>query len=138
MTEFKNLRYLLDTNICIYAMNGKISVLKKFKEHGKDALGISSLVLAEMAYCVAKSERMEANRAPLKRFQATMNVVPWDASAMWLYGAQCHQLKSTGRKIGEVDLLLGCQALAMDLIFVTNNTREFERIEGLKLENWIA
>jgi tRNA(fMet)-specific endonuclease VapC len=57
---------------------------------------------------------------------------------MWIYGEQYHRLKSTGRKIGEIDLLLGCQALSMDVIFVTNNTREFERIEGLKLENWVA
>jgi tRNA(fMet)-specific endonuclease VapC len=113
-------------------------VLKKFREHGKDALGISSLVLGEMAYGVAKSERIEANRASLQRFQSTMNVVPWDESAMWIYGEQYQRLKRTGRKIGEVDLLLGCQALAMNVIFVTNNTREFERIEGLKLENWVA
>jgi tRNA(fMet)-specific endonuclease VapC len=138
MAEFKTLRYLLDTNICIYAMNGQVSVLKKFREHGKDALGISSLVLGEMAYGVAKSERIEANRASLQRFQSTMNVVPWDESAMWIYGEQYQRLKRTGRKIGEVDLLLGCQALAMNVIFVTNNTREFERIEGLKLENWVA
>lgn len=138
MAEFKNLRYLLDTNICIYAMKGQISVLKKFKEHGKDALGVSSLVLGEMAYGVANSERVEANRAALKRFQSTMNVVPWDESAMWIYGEHYRRLKSTGRKIGEVDLLLGCQAQALDVIFVTNNTREFERIEGLKLENWVA
>jgi tRNA(fMet)-specific endonuclease VapC len=138
MAEPNTLRYLLDTNICIYAMKGQISVLKKFKEHGKDALGVSSLVLGEMAYGVANSARVEANRAALMRFQSTMNVVPWDESAMWIYGEQYQRLKSAGRKIGEVDLLLGCQALALDVIFVTNNTREFERIEGLKLENWVA
>jgi tRNA(fMet)-specific endonuclease VapC len=138
MAEFRNLRYLLDTNICIYAMNGHVRVLHKFKEYGKDALGISSLVLGEMAYGVVKSERKQANRAALMRFQSVMNVVPWDESVMWIYGEQYHHLKSTGRKIGEVDLLLGCQALVMGVTFVTNNTREFERIEGLKLENWLA
>ena len=129
--------YLLDTNICIYAMNGQTSVLQKFKAHGKDALAISSLVMAEMAYGVAKSQRIAENTAALKRFQASFNILPWDAAAMWHYGEHCHLLKSTGRKIGEVDLLLGCQALAMNAVFVTNNTGEFERIEGLKLENWV-
>ena len=138
MAASKSPRYLLDTNICIYAMNGKISVLKKFREHGPDALGISSLVLGEMAYGVSKSERIVANKAALTRFQSTMTVVPWDQSAMWIYGEQYHRLKNTGRKIGEVDLLLGCQALALNAIFVTNNTREFERIEGLRLENWVV
>ena len=115
-------RYLLDTNICIYAMNRNIS----------------SLVLGELAYGVAKSEHKEKNTAALRRFQAGFTVLPWDETAMWHYGENFHRLKSTGRKIGEVDLLLGCQALGLDMIFVTNNTREFERIEGLKLENWVA
>ena len=129
-------RYMLDTNVCIYAMRGNVSVLKKFQEHGKEALGISSLVLAEMAYGVAKSQHVQTNMQALKQFQASMTIVPWDESAMWVYGERYHMLKSSGRKIGEVDLLLGCQALAMNAVFVTNNTREFERIDGLKLENW--
>lgn len=137
MADTKSPGYMLDTNICIYAMQGRISVLGKFREHGKDAIGISSLVLGEMAYGVAKSHRIEVNTAALKRFQASMNVVPWDASPMWMYGENYHRLKSAGRKIGELGLLIGCQALAMGAVLVTNNTREFERIEGLKLENWV-
>jgi tRNA(fMet)-specific endonuclease VapC len=129
--------YLLDTNICIYAMKGQLSVLKKFKEHGQDALAISSLVLAEMAYGVAKSERIQANTAALERFQVGMVILPWDESAMWHYGREQHRLRSIGKMIGEIDLLLGCQALAMGAIFVTNNTREFDRIQGLRLENWV-
>ena len=131
-------RYLLDTNICIYAMNRNIGVLRHFKQHGMDSMAISPLVLGELAYGVAKSEHKEKNTAALRRFQAGFTVLPWDETAMWHYGENFHRLKSTGRKIGEVDLLLGCQALGLDMIFVTNNTREFERIEGLKLENWVA
>jgi tRNA(fMet)-specific endonuclease VapC len=131
-------RYLLDTNICIYAMNRHMGVLRKLREHGRDALAISSLVLGELAYGVAKSERKDENTAALLRFQAGFNVLPWDESAMWHYGENFHRLKSMGTKIGEIDLLMGCQALSLDMIFVTNNTREFERIDGLKLENWVA
>lgn len=137
MPATKPLLYLLDTNICIYAMKGQLGVLKKFKQHGQDSLAISSLVLAEMAYGVAKSQRVEANTTALARFQMGMTILPWDESAMWHYGHQQHRLRSSGKMIGEIDLLLGCQALAINAIFVTNNTREFERIEGLRLENWV-
>ena len=131
-------KFLLDTNICIYAMNGNLSVLRRFREVGRDAMAISSLVLGEMAFGVAKSTRIPENTAALQRFQAGMRVLPWDESAMWVYGQHFHRLQSTGRKIGEVDLLLGCQALALGAVMVTNNTREFERIDGLKLENWVV
>ncbi len=137
MPATKPLLYLLDTNICIYAMKGQLGVLKKFKQHGQDSLAISSLVLAEMAYGVAKSQRVEANTTALARFQMGMTILPWDESAMWHYGHQQRRLRSSGKMIGEIDLLLGCQALAINAIFVTNNTREFERIEGLRLENWV-
>lgn len=138
MTMSKTPRYLLDTNICIYAMNRHIGVLRKFKEHGQEALAIPSLVLGELAYGVAKSQRKVENTEALHRFQSVFNVLSWDESAIWHYGENFHRLKSTGQRIGEVDLLLGCQALGLNMIFVTNNTREFERIEGLKLENWVA
>jgi tRNA(fMet)-specific endonuclease VapC len=130
--------YLLDTNICIYAMKGELSVLRKFREHGQQGLAISSLVLAEMAYGVEKSHRKEANAAALAKFQAAMHIVPWDESAMWHFASHYHRLRTAGTPIGEIDLLLGCQALGLGATFVTNNTREFERIDGLKLENWLA
>ncbi|WP_332776964.1 type II toxin-antitoxin system tRNA(fMet)-specific endonuclease VapC [Polaromonas sp.] len=128
--------YMLDTNICIYAMKGQLSVLKKFNEHGKDALVISSLVAAELAYGVEKSQRFDENKRNLESFLQSMHVIAWDESAMWHFGQQRNRLFKAGTPISEIDLLLGCQALAMDVVFVTNNTREFERIEGLRLENW--
>ncbi len=69
-----------------------------------------------MAYGVAKSERVEANTAALARFQAGMTILPWDESAMWHYGREQHRLRSTGKMIGEIDLLLGCQALAINAV----------------------
>ena len=131
-------KYLLDTNICVYAMNGNLKVLRQFREVGRDAMAISSLVLGELAFGVAKSTRIPENTAALKQFQAGMRALPWDESVMWVYGQHFHRLQSEGRKIGEVDLLMGCQALVLGATMVTNNTREFERIEGLKLENWVA
>lgn len=130
--------FLLDTNICIYAMNGNLPVLRKFSEFGPDRLAVPSLVAAELAYGVEKSQRYDTNQKNLTLFLEAMTIVPWDASAMWHYATQRKRLFQAETPIGEIDLLLGSQALAMDAIFVTNNTREFERIEGLKLENWVA
>lgn len=131
--------YLLDTNICAYLMTRKYpSVVTKFRAMDPMALFVSSITAGELAYGVENSTRIESNRVNLANFLALMQIVPWEANAIWHYGKQKTRLKNAGTKIGEIDLLLGCQALAMDAIFVTNNTREFERIEGLKLENWVA
>ncbi len=130
--------YLLDTNICAYFMSRKYpAVTAKFREHDPSELAISSIVAAELAYRVENSTRVESNRKNLEQFLARMHIVAWDDKALWQFGFHKAKLKKSGTKIGELDLLIGCQALAMDAIFVTNNTREFERIEGLQLENWV-
>jgi tRNA(fMet)-specific endonuclease VapC len=130
--------YLLDTNICAYFMSRKYpAVTAKFREHDPGDLAISSIVAAELAYGVENSTRIESNRRNLELFLAKMNVVSWDDAALWQFGFHKAKLKKAGTKIGELDLLIGCQALAMDAVLVTNNTREFERIEGLRLENWV-
>ncbi|HEY5582046.1 MAG TPA: type II toxin-antitoxin system VapC family toxin [Rhodoferax sp.] len=131
--------YLLDTNICAYFMTRKYpSVADRFRATDPKALFVSSITAGELAYGVENSSRIESNRINFTHFLALMQIVPWEANAIWHYGLHKTRLKNAGTKIGEIDLLLGCQALAMGAIFVTNNTREFERIEGLKLENWVA
>ena len=131
--------YLLDTNICAYFMARKYpSIVNKFRALDPKELFVSSITAGELAYGVENSSRIESNRINLDRFLGMMQIVPWEVDAIWYYGVHKTRLKKAGTKIGEIDLLLGCQALAMDAIFVTNNTREFERIEGLKLENWVA
>ncbi len=130
--------YLLDTNICVYFMTRKYpGVTAKFREHEPGELGISSIVAAELAYGVENSTRIESNRRNLGLFLAKMNIVAWDDAALWQFGFHKAKLKKTGAKIGELDLLIGCQALAMGAVLVTNNTREFARIDGLRLENWV-
>ena len=128
--------YMLDTNICIYAMKKQIPILRKFSQHGPEKLAISSLVAAELAFGVEKSQRSVENKKSLTLFLDSMNIVAWDESAMWHFAEHRKKLQQAGTPIGEIDLLLASQALAMDAVLVTNNTREFERIEGLKLENW--
>jgi tRNA(fMet)-specific endonuclease VapC len=130
--------YLLDTNICAYFMSRKYpAITAQFRKHEPGELAISSIVAAELAYGVENSTRIESNRRNLELFLGKMNVVAWDEAALWQFGFHKAKLKKAGTRIGELDLLIGCQALAMDAVLVTNNTREFERIDGLRLENWV-
>jgi tRNA(fMet)-specific endonuclease VapC len=128
--------YLLDTNICIYAMKGQPAVLRKFSQHGRDSLVISSLVAAELAFGAEKSTRVEENKRTLELFLQSMEVLAWSDAAIWHYARHRKALRAAGTPIGELDLLIASHALGDDLTLVTNNTREFERVQGLKLENW--
>ena len=129
--------YLLDTNIVIYMRRGVPRVLEHLAAAGRQQVALPSLVVAELAYGVEKSLYPERNRQTLERLLLEMTVLPWTHAAMWHYAWHCHQLRTQGRPIGQMDLLIAAQALAEDAILVTNNTREFERIDGLQLENWL-
>lgn len=130
--------YLLDTNICIYIINEQpAQVLQRLIQAGRESLAISTVTVAELAFGVAKSTRPES-RAKLENFLSKFPILDWDQDAAWTYGNVRKTLEAKGQRIGERDLLLACQALALDATMVTNNTREFERIDSLKLENWAA
>ena len=129
--------YLLDINIVIYMRRGVPRVLEHLAAAGRQQVALPSLVVAELAYGVEKSLYPERNRQTLERLLLEMTVLPWTHAAMWHYARHCHQLRRQGRPIGQMDLLIAAQALAEDAILVTNNTREFERIDGLQLENWL-
>ena len=128
--------YLLDTNMVIYMQRGVPGVLQKLLGVGRDGVALPSLVVAELAYGVEKSTNQARNRERLEHLLLEFNVLPWAHSAMWHYAHHFHVLRLKGQPIGHLDLLIASQALAEDATLVTNNTREFERIEGLKLENW--
>ena len=130
--------YLLDTNICIYIINEKpLQVLQRLIQTGRESLAISTVTVAELAFGIAKSKR-EGSRIKLENFLSQFPILDWNQEAAWMYGNVRKALEAKGQRIGESDLLLACQALALDATMVTNNTREFERVEGLKLENWVA
>ncbi|MEI8156189.1 MAG: PIN domain-containing protein [Burkholderiales bacterium] len=130
--------YLLDTNICIYIINEQpAQVLQRLIQAGRDSLAISTVTVAELAFGIAKSTRADS-RTKLENFLSKFPILDWDQSAAWVYGNVRKTLEAKGQRIGERDLLLACQALALGATMVTNNTREFERIEGLKLENWVV
>ena len=132
------MKYLLDTNICIYIINERpAQVLQKLINAGQESLAVSTVTVAELAFGVVKSNRAES-RSKLENFLSKFPLLPWDQNAAWAYGKVRKNLEASGQRIGERDLLLASQALASNLTVVTNNTREFERVEGLNLENWVA
>jgi tRNA(fMet)-specific endonuclease VapC len=133
-------KYYLDTNICSYFMSKKYpNVSRHFKMHDPADLAIPSIVAAELAAGVENSpmHSKQANRADLSLLLQGIQTTPWTSKAIWVFGQQKTRLWNAGLKISEIDLLLGCQAIADDVVFVTNNIKHFERIDGLRLENWI-
>ncbi len=130
--------YLLDTNMVIYLQRGIPSVMQKLLVLGRQGVALPSLVVAELAYGVEKSTHQARNRDRLEQLLLEFNVLPWAHTAMWHYARHFHALRQKGQTIGHMDLLIAAQALAEDATLVTNNLREFERIEGLKLENWVG
>jgi tRNA(fMet)-specific endonuclease VapC len=130
--------YLLDTNICIYAIKKKpFNVLEQIKIKSKLGIYISALTVAELEYGIENSIKVEENRISLLKYLSLFNILPFDDKDAIPYGKLKSKLRKEGRIIGPIDMLLAAQALSKDLIFVTNNIKEFERIENLKLENWV-
>lgn len=128
--------YMLDTNICIYVINARpAKVLERFKQERMGSVGISSVTAAELAYGVAKSGSAR-NREALEMFLAPLEILPFDASAIWHYGELRAGLEQRGQPIGALDTMIAAHALASSTIMVTNNTREFARVPGLRLQNW--
>ncbi len=129
--------YLLDTNICIFAIKRKPSkVFELIKERSKEGIYISSLTVAELEFGVQNSEREEQNRIALLKFLSVFNILNFDDSDAIDYGRMKVDLRKNGNVIGPIDMLLAAQALNKDMIFVTNNVKEFERVKGLRIEDW--
>ena len=128
---------LLDTNICIHVINAKPpAVLERFRQHRMGEIGLSSVVAAELAYGVAKSCSAR-NRQALEMFLAPLIILPFDEAALWAYGELRAELERKGTPIGALDTMIAAHALSQQSTLVTNNTREFARVPGLPLENWV-
>lgn len=131
------MKYMLDTNICIYAIKNKPKqVLERLKDNMNDSLCISSITLAELEHGIWKSAYPGKNSAALLQFLTILEVLPFDDLAAVEYGKICAYLQKKGTPIGTMDMLIAAHAKAEDLILVTNNTKEFERVPELRLENW--
>ena len=129
--------YLLDTNICIYAINGRHPNLtdKLLTVHPSDIL-ISSITVGELEYGAAKSNWGERTRHIVRTFLASYDTLPFTAEHAIVFGLQRANLAASGTPIGVLDLMIASQGVASDLTVVTHNTREFDRVKGLRLEDW--
>ena len=131
------MKYMLDTNICIFVIKHKPeTIIQRFMEHDPSELCISSITYAELVHGVEKSQAKEKNRIALTLLLSKIPIVPFDSLAAQVYGVVKADLQRQGTPIGPLDTLIASHAKALDLILVTNNTREFIRVEGLKLEDW--
>lgn len=131
------MRLLLDTDICIYAINRRRpEALERLRAYAVGKVGVSAITYAELRFGVGNSARSEQNMERLKRFLLPLEVLPFDAEAGRWYGRVRAQLRRGGHPIGGNDLLIAAHALSLGATLVTNNVREFERVEGLRLERW--
>lgn len=128
---------LLDTNICVHVINAKPpAVLERFRQHRMGEIGLCSVVAAELAYGVAKSGSAR-NRQALEMFLAPLIILPFDEAALWAYGDLRAELERKGTPFGALNTMIAAHALSQQSTLVTNNTREFARVPGLALENWV-
>ena len=132
------MKYMLDTNICIYVIKHKpIDVIRHFLEHDPYDICVSSITYAEMMHGVEKSVSKDRNRIAYMAFMSAITILDFNAKAAEEYGRIRAELEMQGTPIGLMDMLIAGHAKSENLILVTNNTREFERVKGLKLENWV-
>ena len=131
------MRYLLDTDICIYIAKRKpAGVLTRLERLRPGDVGMSVVTYLELVYGAHKSQQVDSNVALIKQLSRLIPVQAMDAPAATYYGKLRAGLEKSGSLIGAYDLLIAAHALALDLTLVTNNVREFRRMPGLRLENW--
>lgn len=132
------MKYLLNTNICIYIIKKKPEeVIKRFLKIKPDSIGISSITVSELYYGIAKSSKPNENTIALEQFILPLTMLDFNKDDSIAYGRLRAKLEQKGKLIGAMDMLIAAQALSRDLIIVTNNEREFKKIEGLSVENWV-
>ena len=133
------MKWMLDTDTCIAIIKGKPpGVLKKLRGKSVGQVGISSITLGELAFGAAKSGRRDESRAALAEFLLALEIASFDSDAASSYGQVRASLEKRGTPIGPLDTLTGAHAAALDVILVTHNTREFSRIDTLRLEDWTS
>jgi tRNA(fMet)-specific endonuclease VapC len=132
------MRYMLDTNICIYlAKHRPTSVVDRFRGLAVGQVCISSIVYAELRYGCEGSQQREASVAALDGLLGPIDIVEFDTRAAEAFGCVRQKLKQIGRPIGPFDTLIAAHALSLGCILVTNNYSEFERVDNLAVENWV-
>lgn len=132
------LKYMLDTNICIYTIKNRPQEVREvfLLHHGQ--MCISTVTLMELIYGAEKSPHPERNLAAVEGFAARLEVLKFDEDAAAHTGQLKAELAKAGKPIGPYDQMIAGHARSQGLIVVTNNTREFERVPGLRVEDWVG
>lgn len=131
-------KQMLDTNICIYIIKNKPqSVREKLKEFDIGDVVLSSITVSELYYGVYKSEHMEKNLLALEHFLKPFDILEYDIKASVAYGKIRADLEKRGQIIGGLDMMIAAHALFHNMTLVTNNTKEFQRVKELRLDNWV-
>ncbi len=133
------MRYLLDTNICIYIAKRKPArVLSRLGRMKPGDVGMSIVTYLELVYGAWKSLAIAANLARIEQLEILIPAQPLDVDVARHYGRLRAELEATGMPIGPYDLMIAAHALSLGLTLVTNNSREFSRVRGLRIDNWVA
>ncbi len=133
------MKFLIDTNICIYIMNNHPrEVVQKFRHVGVGNIGISSITVSELQYGVHKSKHIKENTRRLQEFLSPFEILYYGENESKYYGKIRNQLEKQGNIIGPLDLLIAAHALSNKLTLITNNEIEFNRIKSLKVQNWVS
>ena len=130
------MKYLLDTNTCVFALKQRSRVVEQLRKCVPEDLGVAIITVAELWFGARKSVRPEATRREIAAFLKPFEVLPFDHEAADEYVRLRFELEHSGRPIGERDLLIASIAVARGLIVVTHNVSEFGRLAGLIVEDW--
>ena len=129
---------MLDTNICIYIIKQKpLNVKQKFESFEIGELCISSITVSELMYGVYKSQKIERNLEALENFLMPFEIVEFNLDAAIAYGKIRAALEKKGQVIGGMDMQIAAHAMSLGMTVITNNVKEFQRVDGLLLENWV-
>ncbi|NLO69463.1 MAG: type II toxin-antitoxin system VapC family toxin [Porphyromonadaceae bacterium] len=130
-------KYLLDTNICIYFLKGQFDLHEKIAEIGKENCLLSEITIAELKFGAENSVQKEKNRKSIVEFIAKFDIIPI-FPALDVYAKEKVRLKTKGRILDDFDLLIGATAIHNNLIMVTRNVSDFDRLNGIVIEDWTA
>ncbi|HVD60855.1 MAG TPA: PIN domain-containing protein [Gemmatimonadaceae bacterium] len=128
---------LLDTNACVDILRRRSPrLVRKITDVGVEQIAVSSISAGELFVGALKSSDVERNLAAVELLLSSLVVLSFDPEAAQIYGVVRSRLERAGNKIGHLDTLIAAHAVAVGAVLVTNNTREFQRVEGLKIEDW--
>lgn len=129
------MKYLLDTNICIYFLKGKYGLVEKIEQIGLENLYISEITIAELKFGAAKSDRPIKNKAVIEAFVEQIKQIPI-YNSLDIYAAEKALLSKKGKIVDDFDLLIGASAIANQMTLITNNEKHYDRLTNIRIENW--